>query len=259
MRIWRGLLALISIVAVLAVAAGCSSGGPVEQKEDYSNFTRVNVQGAFDVQVQKASSFAVTVTVAKAYVDFLSVSQAGDTLTIKLLPRQPFTDFTLVKDTLKADISMPALLGLSLSGASQGTVSGFESTDDLAINVSGASSVRVDSIKTGNGDFQVSGASKLTGNLAMAALKVDISGASHLDLAGSGDSATCTGSGASQINLQNFISKTASVNLDGATQATVDATDNLDCVLSGASSLVFLDNPSIGTLNITGASTVKQK
>lgn len=256
---WRVLAALMAMLTALNLVAACASGRPVTRTEDFSNFTRLDVQNAFDLEVVQSASFGVTITASENLLDYLSVSQNGETLTIRLSPNHPFTDFILIKKTLKAKVSMPAIRGLSLSGASQGKVSGFESTDNLDLSVSGASSVRMNNIEVGNGDFLISGASRLSGKLTAADVKLDVSGASQVELIGSADDVTSIVSGASRLNLEEWVHKTGNVNLSGASQATVDAREKLDFVLSGASRLFFLSNPKTGTVEVTGASTVKHK
>jgi hypothetical protein len=88
---------------------------------------------------------------------------------------------------------------------------------------------------------------------------IDVSGASHVVLSGTGKDVKMTGTGASRLDLESFVHKTATVTLSGATQATVDTREHLDFSLSGASRLFFLSNPKMGTMEVLGASTVKHK
>jgi hypothetical protein len=164
-----------------------------------------------------------------------------------------------MRKTLKARISMPSIRGLALSGASHGAVRGFESSDDLDLVVTGASAIKLDEVEAGNGDFEVSGASQVTGRLTARDLKLNVSGASKLELIGSADDISTTASGASRLNLEGFVHKTANVALSGASEATVDVRDQLSCDLSGASRLFFLNNPKMGSVEVTGASTIKHK
>ena len=207
----------------------------------------------------QAPSFSTTITVHKDLLDYISVSQEGETLKIMLNPHHPFTDFTRGRKTLKAKIAMPAISGLSLSGATKGTISGFKSTQNLRLNVSGASSLNIDNIEVGNTEFDISGASKVTGSLKTSDAKFVVSGASRVDLKGSANSFTLTTSGASILNLLEFTVNTANVNLDGASEATIDVKEKLNAVLTGASKLYFHDNPTMGNISVTGASTIKNK
>jgi hypothetical protein len=176
-----------------------------------------------------------------------------------LSPHHPFTDFTAGRKTLKAKIAMPAISALSLSGASRGTISGFKSTQNFRLNVSGASSLEINDIEVGNAEFDISGASKVTGSLKASDANFAVSGASRVDLKGSANNFDLTASGASVLDLLEFTVNTANAKLDGASEATIAVEEKLDVALSGASRLYFHGNPTIGNISVTGASTIKNK
>jgi len=259
MKKWCFLAAFAAFLMVTPVMAGCSTGQTVDLPQNYSGFTRLDIQNAFDVQVVQSGSFGVTVTCSKSLVDFLSVANDGDTLTLKLHPNQPFTDFALMRKVLKAKISMPALSGITLSGASGCVVSGFESKDPLDLDISGASTLQLNGITIGAADFAVSGASRLSGKVTAADAKFDISGASQVKLAGTAGDVQLVGAGACKIDLEQFVNQTATVTLSGSTQATVDTRQHLDFSLTGASQFFFLSNPVTGKMEVLGAATVKHK
>jgi hypothetical protein len=258
MKKWRLFVALAMVTAMSLSAAGCS-GSSLTNPQDFKDFTRLDIQNAFDVEVLQSGTFGVEITASKALLDYLSVTQTGDTLTLKLSPNHPFTDFVLMRKVLKARIAMPVLRGLALSGASKAVVSGFESTNNLDLILAGASSMKLASVEAADARINVSGACDLNGKLTAGNVTIDVSGASHVVLSGTGKDVKMTGTGASRLDLESFVHKTATVTLSGATQATVDTREHLDFSLSGASRLFFLSNPKMGTMEVLGASTVKHK
>jgi hypothetical protein len=258
MKKWRLFVALAMVTAMSLSAAGCS-GSSLTNPQDFKDFTRLDIQNAFDVEVLHSGTFGVEITASKALLDYLSVTQTGDTLTLKLSPNHPFTDFVLMRKVLKARIAMPVLRGLALSGASKAVVSGFESTNNLDLILAGASSMKLASVEAADARINVSGACDLNGKLTAGNVTIDVSGASHVVLSGTGKDVKMTGTGASRLDLESFVHKTATVTLSGATQATVDTREHLDFSLSGASRLFFLSNPKMGTMEVLGASTVKHK
>jgi hypothetical protein len=246
------------MVFLLVSPSGCS-GRPVTSTRDFANFDRLDVQNAFDIQITQGASFGVTITTSENLLDYLVASQEGSTLTLKLSPNHPFTDFTLMRKTLKARITMPVLRGLSLSGASHGTVRGFESSNDLDLDVTGASQLKLDGIEAGDSSIEVSGASEIDGKIAAVDVKLAVSGASEIELSGTANDVTLIASGASRLDLGEFVHENASVNLSGASEATIDAKKSIGGRLEGASRLFFLDNPSTPNIEVTGASTFKHK
>lgn len=154
---------------------------------------------------------------------------------------------------------MPALYGLDVSGATKATISGFKSSEDFELEVSGASSLNMKDIEVGDAEFEISGASKVTGDMSADDVDFEVSGASKIELEGSANELVLDASGASDVNLADFTLQDADVELSGATEATVNLKGTLDCKVSAASSLYFLGNPTMGEIDISGASTIKHK
>jgi hypothetical protein len=136
-------------------------------------------------------------------------------------------------------VTMPQLHGVTASGASHGTVTGFSSTEDL--------------------DITVSGASKVTGDITAGNVEFDISGASAIQLEGSANDIDANVSGASHFNLGAFTVNNADVNFSGASSGTVNLDGRLDANLSGASTLWYIGEPTMGDINTSGASIVSRK
>ncbi len=250
---------LAVVLAAVVLPSGCGLGGTVTQKKDFANFSSVDVENLFTVQITRSDSYSTTVTASKDLLDYLSLSKEGETLKVYLNPRHAFTDFTLKAQTLKVAITMPVLHELRLSGAVRGTIGGFKSSNDFKLEVSGASSLAIDKIEVGNSEFEISGASKVNGNMKGKDMQIEISGASTIKLEGSANDLSLKASGASRLDLLNFNLTTANVNLSGASEATVNAKEKLDVVLGDASRLYFHGNPTIANLSISGASTIKHK
>ena len=256
-----------SIVAVLVVAllasgllVGCQGGvvkGSGKLKTEtfnFSDFARVDVSSAFEVEIAQSGSYSISITADDNLFEYIQVTKEGETLKIGLK-----TLTTLGPATLEAKVTMPKLRGLDLSGATRGTVSGFSSTENLDIDVSGASSVELADVSAGDIKFDVSGASKATGDITASDADFDVSGASTLQLEGSAKDIIVEAGGASRVKLSGFTVNNANINLSGASTGTVNLDGRLDANLSGASKLEYIGEPTLGTMNITGASTLNKK
>jgi ABC-type ATPase involved in cell division len=97
----------------------------------------------------------------------------------------------------QAEVTMPELTGLELSGGSHATITGFESAQALVVDASGASHLQGD-IKAGDASFDLSGGSEATVNPG-GRLDVDASGASHVTYLGSPTLGKMDTSGSSSI------------------------------------------------------------
>lgn len=251
-------LTLLLIIAVPLFGQGCTSR-PVSNPYEFSDFTRLDIQNAFDVEIVQSGTYSISVTTNEALQDYLSVQKNGDTVTIKLTPNHPFTDFVLMRKTLKARIAMPVLKSLKVSGASHCRIRGFESTNNLDIEASGASHVTLNNIEAGDVKLVVSGESGISGKLTSVDVEFSISGASQVELTGTGEDVVLIAEGASKINLEFFVTQTADITLSGSSLVTTDTRSHLNFSLSGASRLYFLSNPNIGKMEVLGASTIKHK
>jgi hypothetical protein len=227
--------AVATVIALRGWPGGLVGSGNLETEAyDFTDFTHVEIGSAFEFEIQQSSSYEISITVDDNVMDYVQVSQVGQTLKIGL---GRFGPIGLV--TLRASVAMPQLSALTVSGATRGTVSGFSSAEDLDIGVSGASRVTGD-ITAGNVDFE-------------------ISGASTIQLEGSANDMDATASGASHLNLDDFIVNNADVNLSGASSGTVNLDGRLDADLSGASNLWYIGEPMMGDIDTSGASTISQK
>ena len=253
---------LVAVLLTSGLSAGCvghgeaGSGNLVTEEFEFSDFTRVEVGGAFEVEIVQADSYRVSVTADDNLFEYIKVSKQGETLKIglKLLPLRPL--FT----TLRAEISMPQIYDLDLSGATKGTVSGFSSTENLDTELSGASSLNLVEMSAGDVEFELSGASRASGDItASGDARLNLSGASSVQLQGSASDLVIDASGASRVELDNFPVDNADVKLSGASGATVNLDGRLDANLSGASKLSYIGEPTMGDVRTSGGSSVSKK
>jgi hypothetical protein len=229
-------VAVICTVLVLRGWPGVLIGSGNLETEEYAftNFTKVEIGSAFEFEIKQSSSYSINVTANDNVIDYVQVSQDGQTLRIRL---GTVPSFRLV--TLRASVTIPQLHGLTASGASRGTVSNFSSTEDM--------------------DITVSGASRLTGDITAGNVEFDISGASTIQLEGSADDMIAIVSGASLFKLGDFTVNNADVNISGASTGTINLNGRLDANVSGASTLLYIGEPVMGIINVSGASTLSKK
>jgi hypothetical protein len=257
------LLLSVLVLSVFTAMTGCSGtigtpvagNGKLETKPfDYVGFNKLEIDTAFQVEVTKTDSFALGITADSNLFEFLDIRKSGNTLHIGLQKNHSYFN-----TTQKAMITMPDLRGLSVSGASKTHIIGFNSTNALDIEVSGASKLDITNVKTGNVILEVSGASHATGNLTMADGNFNISGASGVELEGTAGNITMDISGASSGKLDKFALVQAKMTVSGASSATINVSTKLDANVSGASRLYYIGSPTLGSINITGASTFSKK
>jgi hypothetical protein len=90
-------------------------------------------------------------------------------------------------------------------------------------------------------------------------ITVDLSGASTLTANGQADDLMATVSGASTLNISGLSINDADMQISGASHATINLSGRLDANVSGASSLQYSGQPTLGNVSTSGASTVTKK
>lgn len=234
-------LRILGLVFTVILLAGCvsipaairASGQTITKDYDLARFSRVTVGSAFQVEITQGDGYSVSVTVSDNLEQYLDVSTSGDTLTIRLQPR---LSLSFQNATLRARITLPTLEGLDLSGATNTTISGFSSEEAL--------------------DVQVSGASKLTGDINAGDARFEVSGASTVRLDGQAGNLDIEASGASTVDLGGLSAADARAHASGASRIVVNASGRLDAEASGASSVRYLGEPASVNANTSGASSV---
>lgn len=111
------------------------SGSRVERSFEVGSFSRIEVKGGWEVDVRAGNPAAVSVTADEALMDELTVEASGGTLTLGS------ESWNFGRDArLSAEITVPSLDAVSVSGGVDGTISGF-SGSSLALDISGAADI----------------------------------------------------------------------------------------------------------------------
>ena len=287
---------LLTLTAMLL--AGCSAifhtsgtGQIVEKTYDFKDFTNVEISDACRYDIQQSDNYSIVASGHEYVIERMDIQQSGNTLSIGI----KFIPFISTSDT-RITITMPQLSKLSVTGACDGKATDFVSNGDLDINISGASGLDAD-FKAGTTKLVLSGDSNITGNLTAADTQIRLSGASDLnmtmqtgntvitasgssDIRGSLQAADCqfnlsgastcnisgaagktiiAASGASEMDSPGLALQTADVKLTGASDASIHVNGTLNVDISGASTLNYSGNPSMGKIEISGSSDLNHK
>jgi hypothetical protein len=253
----------VAAVAVLGTLAGCNSvlasmttgsGQPETRQFNLADFTRIQASHAFELKVNRAGSYSVLVTADDNLWDVMDITQTGGTLRLQVKP-----GVGVQNATLKAEVTLPSITGLDLSGASRASIDGFDSGNAMAFHLSGASVAKVTDMKAGRTDFDLSGASSLSGSMTAGDAEFVVSGAAVVMLEGSGTAGRINASGAGRVDLGEFQLQSVSVRLSGGATANVAAGKIDPADLSGGSHLYYAGDPTIGGLTTSGGASISRK
>ena len=208
------------------------SGTIVTEKKEFTDFTVVEVGWGFEVKIDQSDSYSIDITADDNMFDYIEVSQTGNTLTIGLK-----WGYSYQNTTLKAEITLPNLYELKLSGGTRGIIEEFTSSHEFALELSGGSHLSGDFTTGGDAQFALSGGSHLIG------------------LDGAANDLTVSCSGGSHLDLSDFRVHDATVTLSGGSHATINLDSRLDGDLSGGSHLSYLGSPTSVDVIKSGGST----
>jgi hypothetical protein len=216
---------ILALTIGLVFSAGCGSVGittvtgikgsgtsKIEQR-NVTGFNEIEAGGAMNLKVDAGKEFSVTVEADDNLLQYIKTEVSGNTLKIysegKISPTAK----------LNVKISMPALEGLDVSGASEANI----------VNV--------------KADL----------------LELKASGASEINIVGEANELKAEASGASEINAENLRTVSADVDASGASSAIVSANDRLAADASGASKIYYTGEPKNIKQNASGASSINKK
>ncbi|MBU1097036.1 MAG: DUF2807 domain-containing protein [Bacteroidetes bacterium] len=205
------------------------SGHVIIIEKDFSEFQNIEIQHSFRVSISEGNNYSVSITIDDNLLDHLVARQNGNKIILGLENGYNYKNIIL-----EAEITMPDIDLVDLSGASSAVIKNFNFSHDFSMHLSGASSV-VGSINTGDVDL-------------------DLSGASSVLLNGDGENFYINCSGASTINFKNFKGKNASINLSGTSVSTLNITGDIEADLSGTSILYYAGDPTFSKLHVSGQS-----
>ena len=263
------LTAAVATVAALTLLTGCmrvtwlpgdgdievfGSAGLETRQFDFTSFTKVEAGQDFEVDLIRADTHKVSITMNENLFEYLDASQRGELLTIRLMPGYRYQD-----TTLRATITLPDLRDLRLSGAARADVTGFRSGHAMRFEASGASALHLNNIEADDTTVRLSGASRADGTLKMADGDIRVSGVSNVELYGSAEDLSLNASGASTAWLADFRVRTASIEASGCSSVNLEVSDRLDVDISGLSRLTYRGSPALGSVHISSGSTLRQE
>ena len=212
------------------------SGNVVSQEEMITGFDKLDISSSFDVDVVQGDSFKVVIRVDDNLLEYVQAVKQGSTLKIGL---EPMRAYNFSNTTMEADITMPDLTALDLSGSSTAVLNGFETSNSLT--------------------FDLSGNSELRGEIEGREVNFDLSGNSRILLSGSAANLRISASGNSEVDLSDFPGTDGRVDASGSSTVIVNLSGRLDADASGGSDIFYLGNPQLGSIDTSGSSNIQPK
>ena len=216
-------LAAAAIVVIALVVGGVlptqtnpfPAAGETETRTfDLTDFTSVQASSGFRVVITQADTYSIKITADENMFDSIQVQKTGNALTIQL------DTFRFSTSVLKAEISMPDLQDVHLSGGAFANATGF----NLAHNF----------------------------NLVL-------SGGSRLTMTGQAANLTAICSGGSILFFSDFNVNNANLDLSGVSIGHINLDGRLDANVSGGAKLYYEGNATLGNVNTSGGGVISKE
>lgn len=227
------LLGLFLVVSLTACVELEGKGPKVTLTEDSQNYTRLDVSHAFKVKITQGDKCKAEVRVPENLREYVRMEVKDGTLVVGLKQ-----GFTFRNTSCELDVTLPKLEKIDFSGACDGELVGKWSCERL--------------------DIGLSGASDLNGQVEAKTLTADLSGATSVTLSGGADTVSIQASGASNAKMKEFKAKEVTVDLSGASDASIHASGVVKGEASGASDVHVLGGASVD-VDTSGGSSVHRE
>lgn len=250
---------LFLALAVLAIGTLSAAAQNTLTKEyKFDDVTRIIASSVYSIEVTQGNSNKVTIEYDERYKDRLVVTYIKGRLELAVESAKGLWNNTKGSEKIKVYMQMPTINEIELSGAASLKANGNFKTDELEIDLSGATSVSGLQISGNELSVECSGASKLTMAGNWVTIEADCSGASKVSINGDAESFEGDFSGAVSAGIYGDY-KNTEIECSGAAKATLEGnTKYLKAVLSGASSLKGEKfETENGYVELTGASNAK--
>jgi phage shock protein PspC (stress-responsive transcriptional regulator) len=190
------------------------------------DFARVDLTGIFDVEITQGETFAVQLDGPEKEKERYSIVREGETLIIDYKTnRKTFWERDILDEELvKIKITMPSLKELKAKGAGKLEFNGFREEDV---------------------EIELTGAMKAEGDLEARNLTIELTGATVLELRGSGDFMEANATGASSLKAYNYEVDEAIIAARGVSSSRVNVSRKLQITKDITSSVSHRGEPEV--------------
>lgn len=234
---------LIITLAVLASALFSANAEEKTKTYDFGDIKSLSIGYNYQVHVTSGNSDQVKIVYDSKFDGYMDVSYSKDTHKLKISMKDNMPKNLRIGNQPRINVylEMNDIERLDISGAASVNFDGEYKSNELEINLSGASKINQLNVKGKALNFDCSGASKIAicGNFSDE-VEIDLSGASKLDYTGNSKDFNAEVSGASKLTLSGDYKE-------------------VDVRCSGASSVIMEGSADSGEYECSGASRIEAK
>ncbi|MDO9681007.1 MAG: DUF2807 domain-containing protein [Bacteroidales bacterium] len=244
-----------------------------------SGFEGIDAGGVFEIELVKSDKESLTIETEAEIMPYVKVKVTAGVLRLSIETKDLPSKFRRNMKAVKAYVSVRNLTNINLSGVTKMNVTSAFTTNDfvarisgvskveglnitaksIKVNLSGASSIDVKA-KAETAAFEISGASKANINQDFGGLKLGGSGAARIDITGPVEYAEISYSGAVNAKMSGGSAAKISLEMSGASK--FEASDfpvkEMDIKVSGVSKVNVNVTETI-SVEVSGGSNIRYK
>ncbi|MBQ6310819.1 MAG: DUF2807 domain-containing protein [Bacteroidales bacterium] len=272
------------VIVVGGKASDSQSENLTSKSYRFNELKGIDAGSVFDITVIADNSGLVTVSAPAKTLEHIIVREKNGILDLRIENGYSFggnrwpSSSRRLKGPVKVTVGLSALKYIDLSGAAKLTTKDNFKEKQCLIDISGASKVHLAKLSaeklsidasgaaelvTSGGSNSIvidaSGATKLFLTMSTSKLNADLSGASNVNIKGVSDVTVLDCSGASIFEGEGFITKTATVDLSGASKTVIGVNKAISGEVSGASKLIYIGDPDKVILERSHGASVSRK
>jgi hypothetical protein len=209
------------------------SGDIITIEKDFKDFTMINLNSVLNANIIKSDDYGIVLRIDDNIEEYLIIEKIDETLEIELQQNKTYYNIKL-----EITITLPDIESLTLYGVTKANISGFDFSHDV--------------------EFNVNGASILTGNLNTGHLDLISDGTSTITLFGKGTTAEILVNGVCTVDMGDFKTSNTSVNIDGVCTVTLNVNGTLNGSVKGSSTLYYFGDPILEDINSDENSSIEK-
>lgn len=202
-------------------------------------FTGIEVSGAVSVYLSQGPEQGVAVSAGEEKYNSKIKTEVKNSVLHISVDGGVWNGFNWTNRKLKAYITATDLNRLQVSGASYASIAGTIKSDELRMDISGASEVK--------------------GIINATRLNLDISGASVARLSGTAKNALIDASGACKVNSYELSVENCKASSSGASNIKVTVTGELNAHASGGSNIYYKGQGIGKVMNASAGASIKNR
>ena len=222
----------------LALLGGClldadGNGRRVNEIRNVSDFTRVDLEGSFDVAIEQGDEITVKVSIDSNLVDLINTRVVDGTL--ELDSDRPIGNTVSGPHVI---VTMPTVRRAGLSGSGVLSLTGIDTEDPLSLDLDGS------------GDVHFEG--------TLNELSVRVEGSGDVDLEGDAEHVSLRLDGSGEIDARRLQAQTGKLDLRGSGNIRATVQDTVEVNLEGSGDIDLFGGAKVSDSSIEGSGDFHQ-